>query len=146
MKEVVQNKDIYRTATFLKQVLLHSNKFFRTDTFSTKALFQKRYFFTRRYNTQYNYCIIISLVFYLCLSEQPLFEKRSNIQQFFREAIFCITYSVWRASFSEWVRPNSPQQVLFQKSYFSKHTFLEGVLFHSYVPFLQLTSYLPDSN
>ena len=32
MKEFVQNKDIYRTATFLKQVLLHSNHFFRADS------------------------------------------------------------------------------------------------------------------
>ena len=142
MKDVVQNKDIYKTTTFLKQVLLQSNKFFRTVTFSTKSLFQKRYFFTRIYNTQYNYCIIISLVFYPCFSEQSLFEK----SQFFGKAIFRITYSFWKASFSEWVRPNSPQEVLFQKSYFSKHTFLEGVLFHSYVSFLQLTSYFLDSN
>ena len=58
MKELVQNKDIYRIVTFLKQILLHSNDFFRTDIFSTKVLFQKRYFFTRRNNT----CIIIVLL------------------------------------------------------------------------------------
>ena len=41
MKELVQNKDIYRTANFLKQVLLHSNNFFKTDTFSTKVFFKR---------------------------------------------------------------------------------------------------------
>ena len=51
MKELVQNKHIYRTATFLKRVFLHSSNFFRTDTFSTKVLFQKRDFFKWRYNT-----------------------------------------------------------------------------------------------
>ena len=42
-KELVQNKDIYRRATFAKQAILCSIKFFRTATFSTKLMFQKRY-------------------------------------------------------------------------------------------------------
>ena len=41
-KELVQNKYIYRRATFLKHVILYSIKFFRTATFSTKLIFQKR--------------------------------------------------------------------------------------------------------
>ena len=84
LRIVLQDICFVGTATFLMkevvkilscQVLLHSDNFFRADTFSTKALFQKRYFFTWIYNTQYNYCIIISLVFYPCFSEQSLFEK-----------------------------------------------------------------------
>ena len=44
MKELVPNKDIYRRATFLKKVLLHSNNFYRTDTFN-KGTFSKETLF-----------------------------------------------------------------------------------------------------
>ena len=47
VEELVQNKDINSRATFSKQVLLHSINLFRTDTFSTKVLLQKRRYFFR---------------------------------------------------------------------------------------------------
>ena len=48
MKELVQNKDIYRTATFLKHVLYTATTFSEQIVVSTKVLFQNRSFFTRR--------------------------------------------------------------------------------------------------
>ena len=92
MEELFQNKDIYRTATFLKQVLLRSNNFFKTDTF------QQRYFFKRGtsshiilrvivlrlvllyYNYYYCYCIAnFSEKQYSALpnlSGEPVFQSR----------------------------------------------------------------------
>ena len=42
--ELVQNKDIYKRATFWKEVLRCSMKFFRTATFSTNVILQRRTF------------------------------------------------------------------------------------------------------
>ena len=41
MENLVQNSDIWRRPSFLKQVLLHSKNIFRTDTFWKKLVFQK---------------------------------------------------------------------------------------------------------
>ena len=112
MKDLIHNKDIYRRATFLMQVLLHINNFFRTDTFSTKVLLQKRHFFRTA-----------TLL-------EKLFFHESNIPHYL---LFLESH------ISERIRPNFPQQVLFQKNYFSKHTFSEKILFHSYVSSLQVT-------
>ena len=87
MKELVQNKDIYRTATFLKHVLLLSSNFFRTDTFSTKVLFQKRDFFTWRYDAWYYYCIIISLIFNLDVFQNSYFLEKANFWKMHNSAL-----------------------------------------------------------
>ena len=42
--ELVQNKDIYKIATFSKPVLLHSINLFGKDTFQTKILLIMKYF------------------------------------------------------------------------------------------------------
>ena len=81
MKGLVQNNDIYERATVLKQILLRSNNFFRTDTYSTMVLFQKRYFFTWRYDTYYYYCVIISLVLYLHAFQNSYFLEKANFSK-----------------------------------------------------------------
>ena len=118
MKEIVQNKNIYRTATFLKQVLRQSNNFFRIDTFLTKVLFQKRYFFTWRYNT----CITIVLLL-----------VQYFISMFFRTATF------WKKLIFQ--KSNISHYLLFLESHFFRvvktqlsiaDTFSQELLFKTY--------------
>ena len=116
MKELVQNKDIYRRANVLKQVLLNSNNL-QQGTFPHGDIILS--------------IIIVSLlgIYYTSM--------------FFRTSTF------WKRLLFQ--KNNIPHNLLsadplFQKNYFSKHTFLEEVLFQSYNSFLQLTSYLSVSN
>ena len=100
----------------MKQVLLHSNNFYRADTFPIKVLFQKRYFFTWRYNTYYR--IIISLVLYLYVFQNSYFLEKA----FSRKEIFCIGEHFFRV-----VRPNTTIAGTFSENIF----FSKEVLFHS---------------
>ena len=89
MKELVQNKDIYRTA-FLKQVLLQNRYFFNKGTF-----------------------------FKRCTSSHR-------------------DISFWRATFSEWVKPNFSQQVLFRRATFQNILFQKRYYFTFLFPFFSL--------
>ena len=80
MKELVQNNDIYRIATFLNQVLLDSNNLFTIYTFS-RYFFKGGTFFRWRYNTQYYYDIIISLVFHLRVFQSSYFLEKANFSE-----------------------------------------------------------------
>ena len=83
MKELVQNNDIYRIATFLNQVLLDSNNLFRTYTFSTKILFQKRYQgdIILSIIIIIIIIIIISLVFHLRVFQNSYFLEKANFSE-----------------------------------------------------------------
>ena len=66
--ELVQNKNIYIRSTFLKQILLYSIKVFRKATFSTKLILQKTYLLKNNYSVRKGTCW------------KQIFQ-RSNIQQ-----------------------------------------------------------------
>ena len=59
MKEPVKNKDIYRRATFLKQVLLYT-----ATTFAEQTLFQQRYFFKRGTFSHGDLILLLLLLYY----------------------------------------------------------------------------------
>ena len=115
VKQLVQNKDIYRRAAFLRQVLLHSINIFRIDTFLTKTLLQRWYFFR-------------TVTFW-----KKLIIHKSNIPQyflfleshFFRAATFCKDLTIHSSYY-------------FRRATFSQHTFPGDVLFENYTSFPQL--------
>ena len=81
---IVQNKDIYRRATFSKQVLLHSIYFFRKATFWKKLILQKS-------NTPYHQLFLES-----CLFRAATFSKDATFYSMylFRRAAFLqLTFS-----------------------------------------------------
>ena len=97
MKELVQNKDIYRKTIFIEAGTSTLQELFQNRYFFNKGTFSKEVFFHMNYNNnQYYYCIIISLVSYF-----HVFQNSYFLEKFFRKAIFRITYSFWRATFSE---------------------------------------------
>ena len=82
---IVQNRDIYRRATFSNQVLLHSVNFFRKTTFWKKLMFQNS-----------------NILHYLLLLESYLFtvatssKKRQLVQQLPFQKNFCFTTQFFR--------------------------------------------------
>ena len=120
MTELIQNKDICRKATFLKQVLLHSNNIFRKDTFSRKVLFKRGTF--SRGDIILN--IIISSVLYHCFSEKLLFGKANFSEKQYSalptlsgEPLF---QSGWNLTFHSryFFRRAAFQSILFKKRYY----------------------------
>ena len=87
-EELVPNKDIYRRATFLNHVLLHSINFIRIDTFSTKVRIQNRYLFRT-----------------ITLLEKANFSKRNSSKMhtllFQKTCLFISSYCFRRATFSQ---------------------------------------------
>ena len=88
-EELVPNKDIYRRATFLNHVLLHSINFIRIDTFSTKVRIQNRYLFRT-----------------IKLLEKANFSKRNSSKMhtllFQKTCLFISSYCFRRATFSQY--------------------------------------------
>ena len=120
MKKLVQNKDIYWAATFWSRYFTQQ-ELFQKKYFSNKATFSKRG--TSSHGDMIYYYCIISLVFHLHIFQNSCFLEKANFsEKQYSESKF------QRAPFSEWVIPNFSWQVLFQKGYFSKYTFLEEVL------------------
>ena len=104
-EELVPNKDIYRRATFLNHVLLHSINFIRIDTFSTKVRIQNRYLFRT-----------------ITLLEKANFSKRNNskMHTFSGELLFQSGYFFKRPVFSLAVTVS--EELLFTTYFFGKFT------------------------
>ena len=110
MRELVQNKNIYRRATFW------SRYFYIATAFSEQILFQQRYFFERA--TFSHGDIILNIVIVLLL-------VKYYISIFFRKATF------WKKLIFQ--KSNIPHYLLFLKSHFSiAGTFSEELLFKIY--------------
>ena len=100
MKELVQNKDIYRE-----------------DTFSTKLLFQTRYFFTRRYNT----CIIIALFLIIIITVIIVIINIIII------IIIITTDTFWKVLI--FPKNNIPHYLIFLESDFFRRAIFQNILF-----------------
>ena len=123
-EELVPNKDIYRRATFLNHVLLHSINFIRIDTFSTKVRIQSRYLFKT-----------------ITLLEKANFSKRNNskMHTFSGELLFQSGYFFKRPVFSLAVTVSEEllfHNILFRKIYY----FTTTVPFHSYPSYLSVSN------
>ena len=114
VEELVQDKDIYRTTTFLKQVILYSINIFRRDTFLTKVL------------------LLNSSSRTVTFWKKVIFQK-SNIS---KHLLFLESHFFRETTFSKDLTFHS--SYCFRTATFSQRTFPEDVLFHSHTSFLQL--------
>ena len=90
-KNCLEKKDIYRRATFSKQVLLHIINFFRKAIFWKKLIIQKS-------NTLY-YLLLLESCF---LEQQPLFQRRYLLYHFtFQKTCFFTRYFFRRVNISQ---------------------------------------------
>ena len=114
MKELVQNKDIYRRATFWSRYFYTATTISKQILFQQRYFFKKSYFFTRRYN---NYIIIVLLVWYF-------------IFMFFRTVTFWKKLIFQKTNILHWLLVLvSSFFVVGKTQLFMAGTFSEGLLF-----------------
>ena len=91
VEELFRKKDIYRRATFSKQVILHIINFSRKAIFWKKLIIQKS-------NTLY-YLLLLESCF---LEQQPLFQRRYLLYHFtFQKTCFFTRYFFRRVNISQ---------------------------------------------